>query len=150
MTAAEDASAAGYTRALRRVEAALDLSPGDPILRAEHAAFMLRLAQAARDAAVLESAIAEWEALVTDDPVHTRYRLELGSGYAIAGDDAAAEEQWLTAADLAPTSTRPLTNLAALYLDAGRRAEAATALGRARALNPADPEVIRLTALMAP
>jgi O-antigen ligase len=140
----------GYTWAVERLDAALDLSPGDPILRAERATFSLRLAQAARDVTALEASIAEWEALVADDPVHARYRLELGNGYAIAGNDAAAEEQWVRAADLAPNSTTPLTNLATLYINNGRHEAAADMLSRARVIDPTSPVIEQLSEQIAP
>ena len=148
--AASPRSADGYRWAVDRLDSALELSPGDPILRAEHATFILRLAQAARDVTTLEIAIAEWEALVADDPVHARYRLELGNAHAISGDDAAAEEQWVAAANLAPRSTTPLTNLATLYIDNGRFAAAAAVLDRARAIDPTAPEIARLEGVIAP
>ena len=149
-TAAAAGTPQGYRGAVDRLDTALDLSPADPILLAEHAAFTLRLAQAARHIPTLEEAIAEWEALVATDPVHARYRLELGNAYAIAGNDERAETEWLRAADLAPRSTTPLTNLARLYLDNGRGAEAAAVLRRARSIDPTAPEIDRLSGQITP
>ena len=148
--AAAPRSRDGYVWAIDRLDMALDISPRDPILRAEHAAAMLRLAQVAQDAGILETAIGEWLDLVADDPVHARYRLELGNGYAIAGDGAAAEEQWVRAADLAPGSTTPLTNLATLYIANGRPDAAAAVLSRARQIDPTAPEIDRLAEQIAP
>ena len=148
--AAAPRSRDGFVWAIDRLDMALDISPRDPILRAEHAAYTLRLAQASQDVNILETAIGEWEDLVADDPVHARYRLELGNGYAIAGDEAGAEEQWVNAANLAPGSTTPLTNLATLYIANDRPDAAADMLNRARAIDPTAPEIDRLAELIAP
>ena len=148
--AADRVTFLAHQAAIERLDTALDLSPADPILLAEHASFNLRIAQASRDVALLADAIAEWEALVAVDPVHARYRLELGNGYAIAGNDRDAEEQWLIAADLAPASTTPLTNLAKLYIDTGRFAEATTALDLARKIDPTAPAIDQLDSLIKP
>jgi hypothetical protein len=148
--AAESRSPEGYRAAVHRLDAALDISPRDPILLAEHASFNLRLAQAARDVPTLHAAIAEWKALVAADPVHARYRLELGNGHAIAGNSVEAEEQWLAAADLAPQSTTPLTNLVSLYIDLERMAAATEMLERARLVDPTAPEIDRLARLITP
>jgi len=146
VVAAEADSTIGYSRAVFWLNQALDVSPGDPILRAEHASFLLRQAQSARDPALLAAATAEWEALVDDDPVHARYRLELGNAYAIAGSRQGAEIQWLIAADLAPRSIASLINLATLLIDSERADEAAAIIERARAIEPDSPEVAALEA----
>ena len=87
----------------------------------------------------MEEAIGEWEALVARDPNHAQYRLDLGIAYAIAGRGGDAELQWLAAVDLAPESTAPLANLATLYLDGGRRDDAAMVIDRIRRIDPSDP-----------
>jgi O-antigen ligase/Flp pilus assembly protein TadD len=147
---AERVTPLAYQAAVDRLDTALDLSPDDPILLADHASFNLRLAQVSRDVALLQEAISEWEALVATDPVHARYRLELGNAYAIAGNDVDAEEQWLVAADLAPRSTTPLTNLARLYVDGDRLLEAIEMLNMARAIDPTAAAIDRLSELITP
>lgn len=149
-TAARRGTPESYRAGIERLDRALDLSPRDPILLAEHASFTLRLAQSARDADLLQAAIGEWETLVAADPVHARYRLELGNGYAIAGNNTGAEEQWLAAADLAPRATIPLTNLATLYLSEERASDAAEMLRRARQIDPTAPEIARLEGQITP
>lgn len=148
VTAAEPGNAVAYSRAVGRLDQALELSPGDPILRAEHASYLLRFAQAAQDPALLAAATDEWQALIDDDPVHARYHLELGNAYVLAGSNQGAEIEWGIAAMLAPTSTAPLTNLAALLVDNGRIDEARVILDEARAIDPDAPEIARIEALI--
>jgi hypothetical protein len=137
--AAEAETITGLEAALERLDGALDLSPRDPILRAEHASLRLDLARATGSTIDLAGARTEWEHLVDTDPNHARYRLELGIAQALAGDGAAAENSWLAAADLAPSATAPLTNLALLYLGEDRFEDAASVIARIRTLDPATP-----------
>jgi len=135
-------------RALVKMHDALEVSPGDPILRAEHASFLLRLAQALQDGGLLADATDEWEALVEDDPFHARYRLELGNSYALGGNSALAEAQWLITADLAPRSTAPFTNLAILYIEEGRLDAARSALDQAKLVSPGAAEIAVIEELL--
>jgi O-antigen ligase len=132
--------------AIDRLDAALQHSPLDPVLRAENASLRLRLVTRTGNRAVLEEATLAWAGLVADDPHHARYRLEYGIALALGGNTIGAEREWLTAADLAPDSVAPPTNLARLYLDAGNAAAAAVQIDRLRSLdslNPALPELDR-------
>lgn len=121
--------AASPRQSLERVEAALRLSPRDPLLLELRAAKTLELARLEQDRAILREAIMLWEALVERDPVHARYRFELGGAYAIEGDNAKAIEQLRQAADLAPRSVAPLERLVRVFagVDLQREARAAIA-----------------------
>ncbi len=134
----------GYATAVHQLERGLDVSPRDPILLAERASARLSLARATRDGSELRRAIEEWEALLAVDPFHARYWLEAGIGYRIAGDDDAAADAWVRAADLAPRSPAPHANLALLSLELGRADEAAAALAALAAIDPADPRLPEL------
>ncbi len=129
----------GLTEALDAIDAALELSPRDPILLAEHASILLERARANRDGADLAAALAEWEALIAGDPHHARYRFEAGIAYRIAGDVVEAEQSWRQAAALAPRSPAPWANLAALHLELGDAAAAAAAIAELRMVDPDDP-----------
>ena len=144
--AARGGTAEGYRLARARIDAALAVSPRDPILLAASAGFQLDLAVEERDSAELAAATAAWEALVARDPHHAQYRLELGIAYAVAGRSEDAEREWEVASDLAPASTAPLVNLASLLLDDGRTDEAQSVVDEIRALDPADPVLPRLEA----
>jgi O-antigen ligase len=144
--AASDGSAAGLAVAADYLDRALDMSPRDQTLRAERAAIRLDLARATRDTSLLAATVADWESLVADDPYNARNRLELGLAYAVAGRSDDAEAQWLVALDLAPRSTAPAANLAGLYLDQGRRAEAEAMVDVVRSI---DPEAAALAELEA-
>ncbi len=148
VTVAEPGNAVAYSRAVGRLDQALELSPGDPILRAEHASYLLRLAQAAQDPILLAEATEEWRALVDYDEVNARYHLELGNAYALAGSSRDAEIEWAIAAMLAPTSVAPHTNLASLLVATNRLDEAREALDRARAIDPDAPEIARIEGLL--
>ena len=139
--AADDGTALGYSRAADSINAALVVSPLDPILRAERADLLLRSAQSARDTTLLGAATTAWEELVDYDPVHARYRLELGNAYVFAGrlDDAVA--QWNESARLAPSSTAPLINLAIIYIETGRTDAAVAAIEAIERLDPSAPQI---------
>jgi O-antigen ligase len=70
--------------ALDRIEAGLDRSPRDPILRAERASLLLEYARRSQRPADVDAAVEALEALVADDPTHTGYRRELAVAYAMA------------------------------------------------------------------
>jgi hypothetical protein len=114
--------------AIDRVDAALDISPQDPLLLELRAAEYLELARLAQDEERLRFAIILWERLVERDPVHARYRFELGGAYAILGDDSAAIENLRRAADLSPRSLAPLERLAQVYVGVGLEREARGAI----------------------
>jgi Flp pilus assembly protein TadD len=62
----------------------------------------------------------------------------------VTGDAGRAEQEWLVAADLAPASAAPLTNLAMLYLDEGDVAAASDMIERARLVDPSSPVIATL------
>jgi O-antigen ligase len=142
--AAAPGTAEGLRDALGRLDRALDLSPSDPALLSRHATYRLDLAHSAQDAGELVAAIAEWEALVAADPNNAGHHLQLGVALVVTGDAGRAEQEWLVAADLAPASAAPLTNLAMLYLDEGDVAAASDMIERARLVDPSSPVIATL------
>jgi tetratricopeptide (TPR) repeat protein len=93
--------------ALAEIEAALDVSPRDPIIREERARLLTELSSETGDATDIGAALDAWTELVADDPNNARYRLNLGAVQQRAGDLDAALASWRTAADLAPDDPRP-------------------------------------------
>lgn len=130
--------------ALDRIDAALAVSPGDPILRARRARLLLDRARASGDRAHLDEAVTAWDELVTDDPTNPQHLLELGVALVLTGDEAGAETAWLAAERFAPTSAVPATNLALLYMQGGRFEDAETALARGLAIDPRNPALLQL------
>ena len=142
-----------FEAARERLGDALDLSPLDPVLRAEDATLLLRLATRIRSSTTLQEATNAWAGLVADDPHHAQYRLEYGIALAFGGNTPGAEREWLAAANLAPDSAAPPTNLAVLYLDAGNAEAASAQIDRLHSLdpfNPALPELERRLAELKP
>jgi tetratricopeptide (TPR) repeat protein len=137
--AARSGSGAGLDAALLRFDRGLVISPGDPILLREWAATLLTKARRSGDAGDIAVAIDGWEGLVAADPNSARNRLELGVAYAAANRLKEAETAWLKAADLAPTSVAPWVNLAVLYLESDRPADARAAVEQAESIDPDDP-----------
>lgn len=114
--------------AIDRIDDALRISPQDPLLLELRATQWLRLARLEQDLEELEFAIGLWEQLVERDPVHARYRSELGGAYAIRGRTAEAIEELRRAADLAPRSVEPLQRLVRVYADSGLEPAARAAI----------------------
>ncbi len=127
------------------IQEALEISPQDPLLLELHASEYLRLARTNQNVEQLRFAIDLWERLVERDPVHARYRFELGGAYAILGDDAAAIEELRSAADLAPRSVAPLERLVRVYVGVGLEREARRAITELeeRGLEQQSLEVLR-------
>ncbi len=124
--------------ALDAIGAALAVSPHDPILLDRRAALLLDRYQAGNDPAHLAEAVDAYRDRVAADPHNAGLRLQEGITLALSGDTAGAEASWLAAADLAPTSTAPLVNLATLYSGTGRADEALAVIEQALAIAPDD------------
>ena len=122
------------------------MSPDDPIVARTQAELALEVAVAQGNAARLDAARAEIDALVTNDPLNAELLLLAGLAAVQAGDRATAERAWLAAETLAPESAAPSVNLAVLYIGDGRRDAARAAAERAVARDPDDP---RAQAVMA-
>jgi O-antigen ligase len=142
--AAGPATPQAFTSALGHLERALDISPGDPILRREHAAMTLAYARAGGEPQTVAAAVTAWERLTADDPNNARNHLELGVAYALDGQVLRAESEWLVAADLAPRRAAPWMNLAVLYLELGRDEDAGFAADRVAEIDPAHPGLSEL------
>jgi O-antigen ligase len=99
------------TEALAEIDAALDVSPRDPIVREERARLLTQRSSETGDDADIAVALAAWADLVADDPNNARYHLNLGAVQQRAGDLDAAIASWRTAADLAPGDPRPVALL---------------------------------------
>ena len=93
--------------ALAEIDAALDISPRDPIVREERARLLTQLSSETGDDADVAAALDAWQSLVADDPNNARYHLNLGAVQQRTGDLDAAVASWQTAADLAPDDPRP-------------------------------------------
>jgi tetratricopeptide (TPR) repeat protein len=124
--------AATKADALRQLDAAQRLSPGDPIVRIERARLI--------------DTLAAWRDVSALDPVNAAVWLRRGVAAADEGDVADAERSWLMAEDLAPLSAVPAIDLSRLYLDQGRVADARAAAQRAVARSPGDNEAIAAAA----
>lgn len=129
-------SVAGLEAAIGDLDQALDVSPLDPVARAERARLLLEHARRTEDGADLTRARQVLEALAQDDPRNAEVLLRLGLARTLTGDEAGAEVAWLTAERLAPRSGAASTNLAVAYARAGRRAEAVAAAERALVRDP--------------
>lgn len=127
--------------AIQRIDAALRLSPGDPALLAIEASLLIELAQSTGNGA---QALATAKRMVEDDPNNADNRLRMGLAYYLAGDLSKAEDEFRRSAYLGPRSVVPLVNLAALYLEQGRREEAAEAVAMASSIDSEDPRVVAL------
>ena len=131
--------------ALDRIQEALAWSPEDPLLLELQATETLQLARLEQSEERLRIATGLLERLVERDPVHARYRFELGGAYAILGEDAAAIEQLRLAADLAPRSFAPLERLVQVFVGVGLEREARGAIAELaeRGLDAASLDVLR-------
>jgi Flp pilus assembly protein TadD len=102
---------------LAAVDDGLRWSPGDPIALARRAEYLAESDPSA--------AIGELRRLLADDPLNGSLQLLAGTAAANTGDLHTAEAAWLAALDLSPDDSRPALNLATLYRQQGRTAEAA-------------------------
>jgi Flp pilus assembly protein TadD len=87
----------------------------------------------------IQRAVDTFQELIGSDPHNAQNQLQYGVALVLAGDTGGAEQAWLTAEDLAPTSAVPATNLVLLYLNTGRIEEASLALDRAQTIDPENP-----------
>lgn len=127
---------AGLGAAIDDLEAALDISPLDPVVRSQRARLLLERARATDEASDLRTARAVLERLADDDPRNAGVLLRLGLARSLAGEDAGAETAWLAAERLAPASAAASINLAVAYARQDRRDEAVAAAERALARDP--------------
>jgi O-antigen ligase/Flp pilus assembly protein TadD len=129
-------TAQGFEMAVDRIESALEISPGDPILLIRRAEYLLELARVAGREADVDAALAAWREVEDRDPNNGEVQLQLGVVLAMSHDAAGAEQAWLVAEYLAPDSAAPAVNLTRLYAAADLPDQARAALERARAVDP--------------
>lgn len=125
--------------AIARMDQALSISPLDPILLATKGRILLAMADSTGSDDDIARVVAFYEELLAGDPHNAQNLLRAGTAYVLAGAFGNAEEAWLTAADLAPTSAIPFSNLARLYLTTGDLDKAVDAYERALAIDPTAP-----------
>jgi O-antigen ligase len=128
-----DGSTRGLGRALRDVDAALRVSPRDPVAQREKGRILLEQARRGGRVGVARGYLAR---LLRDDPRNAETLLRLGIAHDLAGDDAGAIAAWRRAEYLAPDSASASSNLAVAYAKAGRTAAARAAATRALRRDP--------------
>jgi len=136
----------GLRAALGQVDEALEVSPGDPVVRARRAELLAALAARSGVADDVDAALRAWQDAVARDPHNAQHRLSFGVLLAGVGRAEEAEAQWRLAEDLAPSSPAPSLDLALLYLRGGRLDEARAALDRAANRAPGHPQVAAVAA----
>jgi O-antigen ligase/Flp pilus assembly protein TadD len=129
-------SSAGLDRAIDELEQASNVSPEDPVVRAEHARLLLARAQRTENPRHIARARGELEKLAIDDPRNAEGLLRLGVARALDDDEQGAEQAWREAERLAPRNAAASVDLTLLYLGQGRAAEAKAAAQRAVAREP--------------
>ncbi len=135
-------SVAGLAAAIDDLDRALDVSPLDPVVRAERSRLLLEHARLTDEGADLADARQALEVLARDDPRNAEVLLRLGLARTLTGDGAGAEAAWLAAERLAPRSAAASINLAVAYARAGRRHEAVAAAGRALFRDPGNRRAV--------
>ena len=148
--AAADARARGgqLQASVWRINRALSISPLDPILLATKGRILLAIADSTRSSGDIGRVLAFYEGLLAGDPNNGQNQLRAGTAFALAGAFGDAEQAFLAAADLAPTSAVPLTNLARLYLTTGNLDMAAAAYQRAVSIDPLAPGLDEIAAAL--
>lgn len=86
-------------------------------------------------------AFEDLEAALAQSPNHPEALLALGDANRLRAQVAPAEDAYRRAASAAPTSAEPYLGLARLYLAAGRRNDAITALRRGISLDASHPDI---------
>jgi Flp pilus assembly protein TadD len=135
---AEPDTLAGIAGALRQVRLALDVSPGDPVLKHEDASLLVQRAELSPTASNTGAALTYLTGITTADHADAEGQLELGVVLALRGEQRGAEDAWLTAARLAPSDAGPPTDLATLYATEGRWKEAISEARAALSRDPSD------------
>jgi predicted Zn-dependent protease len=125
-------------RAVAAVDDALRISPDDPIARRERARLLVQLAASTHLPADVAAARDDAAGLVARDRTNAASWMLAGAAARLAADAPAAEAAFERAEDLSPRDPTPSIELALLYLDTGRRDEAAAAADRAVARAPGD------------
>ena len=137
-----------WPAAIRRIDRALSISPLDPILLATKGRILLAIAGSTGSDEDSSRVAGFYERLLASDPNNAQNQLRAGAAFSLAGSSSAAEEAFLRASDLAPTSSVPLANLARLYLDIGRLENALEAYESAVAIDPTSPGLDEIAELL--
>jgi O-antigen ligase/Flp pilus assembly protein TadD len=131
-----------------RIDRALTISPLDPILLATKGRILLAVADETSASEDIGRVVAFYQGLLADDPNNGQNQLRGGTAFALAGAFGDAEQAFLAAADLAPTSAVPWTNLARLHLTTGNLEMAAAAYQRAASIDPLAPGLDEIAAAL--
>ena len=134
--------------ALVRIERAIAISPGDPILLTTRTRLLLDLAQATASSNDLDRALSALSKLAVDDPNNAGHRLLIGVAQVLAGDLSGAEREWKVAQSLAPNSAVPSMNLARLFLSLDRDEDARSAYRQALTIDSSAPGLAELAELL--
>jgi Flp pilus assembly protein TadD len=134
--------------ALLRVDRALLVSPGDPILLATRSRLLLDRAQVTASSSDLDLALVALFDLIASDRNNAGHRLSLGLALVLAEDLQGAEREWLISQDLAPGSPVPSINLTRLYLEQGRLAEAEASYLMALSIDSSAEGLVDLATLL--
>ncbi len=131
-----------------RIDRALSISPLDPILLATKGRILLAIADSTGSEDDVERVVVFYEGLLAVDPNNGQNQLRAGTAFAMAGALGDAEEAFLVAADLAPSSAVPLSNLTRLYVTLGNLDQAVAAYQRALSIDPAAPGLAEIAGLL--
>ena len=131
-----------------RIDRALSISPLDPILLATKGRILLANAASTGSADDIGRAVTFYDKLLAVDPNNGQNQLRAGTGLVLAGEFEDAEKAFLAAADLAPSSSVPFSNLARLYLATGNLDNAVDSYHRALMIDPTAPGLDEIAGLL--
>jgi O-antigen ligase/cytochrome c-type biogenesis protein CcmH/NrfG len=131
-----------------RIDRALSISPLDPILLATKGRILLAIAASTGSADDIGRAVTFYDKLLAVDPNNGQNQLRAGTGLVLAGEFEDAEKAFLAAADLAPSSSVPFSNLARLYLATGNLDNAVDSYHRALMIDPTAPGLDEIAGLL--
>jgi tetratricopeptide (TPR) repeat protein len=131
-----------------RIDRALSISPLDPILLATKGRILLAIAASTGSADDIGRAVTFYDKLLAVDPNNGQNQLRAGTGLVLAGEFEDAEKAFLAAADLAPSSSVPFSNLARLYLATGNLDNAVDSYHRALMIDPTAPVLDEIAGLL--
>lgn len=106
-----------WDEAVNYFQRAVNLAPG-------HLRFRRKLANALSSGNQLNAALDIYNPILTDDPTFDLVYNDRGFTYVLLGDNASAEDDFLHALSLNPNIEMALANLASLYYNTGRTADA--------------------------
>ena len=131
-----------------RIDRALTISPLDPILLATKGRILLAIADSTGSDDDINRVVTFYEELLAVDPNNGQNQLRAGTALVLAGAVDDAEQAFVAAADLAPNSAVPLSNLARIYLASGNLDKAVDAYQRANTIDPTAPGLDDIAGLL--